>query len=73
MVSNRKANLAIRSQLCLSVTTTALLALKKAMVATKEATKESIKKKCPICPGSKCSPMYFMYQEYVCHIDVIEI
>ena len=57
MVSNKKAYLAIFIQPFLSDGIDALVALKKAMVATKEATKESIVKKCPNCPGNKCSPI----------------
>jgi hypothetical protein len=55
-VSSRKDILAIRIQLFFSCNSTVLAALKKATVATKDATKESIAKNCPICPGNKCSP-----------------
>ena len=50
----------MRNQLFLLVKSTVLLATKKAMVATKEATKESTIKKCPNWPGNKCSPIYCM-------------
>ena len=56
MVSSKNEILAIRIQPLYSHHSTMLAALKKATVATKEATRESIAKNCPICPGSKCSP-----------------
>ncbi len=35
-------------------------ALKYEIAETREATKASNAKKCPICPGNKCSPSNFM-------------
>ena len=61
MVSSRNAMRAIFIQPFLSCNSFMLVALKKAMVATNDATKESIAKKCPDCPGNKCSPKYSMF------------
>jgi hypothetical protein len=56
----RYAALAYRSQVRLSATGLGELALKKEMVEMIEATKARSIKKCPICPGSKFSPIKFI-------------
>ena len=50
------AALAKRSHDLFSSRSTFLLAVKNAIVEIMEATKASKTKKCPILPGSKCSP-----------------
>ncbi len=65
IVSVRKATLASFSHPCFSVSSFLFTALKNAKVAIKEATKESIAKKCPSWPGSKCSPKNFMFTYFV--------
>lgn len=51
-----KAALAKRSQDLFSVRSVFLPAVKKAMVEIIDATNARSTKKCPICPGNKCSP-----------------
>ena len=51
-----KAALAKRSHDLFSTRSCFLPAVKNAMVEMMDATKASNTKKCPICPGSKCSP-----------------
>lgn len=57
----KNASLAVLSQFCFSIRSIILEALKKETVAIRAAIKESKTKKCPICPGNKCSPSNFMY------------
>ena len=52
----KKAILARRSQYFFTTRSAERLAVKKAMVEMIDATKASKTKKCPICPGNKCSP-----------------
>lgn len=51
-----KANRAKFSQDFFSSKSVFLLAVKKAIVEMIDATNASKTKKCPICPGNKCSP-----------------
>ena len=57
IVSAKNAIRASLIQLFFLSRSVVFVALKKAMVANKLATKESIAKKCPSCPGSKSSPI----------------
>lgn len=60
-----KANLAKRSHDFFSIRSVLKLADAKAIVEMIDATNASSTKKCPICPGSKCSPSNFMYRSYL--------
>ena len=64
MVSRAKAILASLNQPAFSGVPSVLKALKKEKVANKLATRESIDKKCPNCPGKRCSFKYFMLLAY---------
>ena len=52
----KKAVLANRSHDSFTAWSAVRLAVKKATVEITDATKASKTKKCPICPGIKCSP-----------------
>ena len=58
------AILAKFSQYFFSVRSVFLLAVKKEMVEMMDAPNASQTKKCPICPGNKCSPSNCIFCRY---------